>query len=187
MEDKLLITKATQKRLNLEAEADGDMPAPNPPLWYAVMETEAGIQHVESHHVWNHHAMVVDRPRPLENQIVWAECLVRLLNKHVGFDGSWLVEFTHYPDLGTCLSVDPDLNWRRIVLIWMDKDGDVQFSSEITDPFVHVISTQPEHWIEQMTEAYENWKDIMKKSFEKQKKAFTYNEAQGEVAPSSKG
>lgn len=111
--DKLLITKLLLRRFVLEANLEGGNGQ-----HYAIMVREGG--HIVAH---NPHSPELD---PL--QFEWATALLRYLNRELHHGGAWVIAFTH-PE-APALAISNMARYRRYAIIWLDHDGDPQFSQE---------------------------------------------------------
>lgn len=125
---------------------------------------------------------------PMEDQQMFANDMAHALNKHLHHDGAWLVLFTHpmglvnIPIVGmTPLPVPYD----RWVFLWMDADGDVQFSMDNVEEFAEVLLAGPDHWMEEAERAWQTWKLYMRDVLDV-RQGETFKRALGEVPTSAK-
>jgi hypothetical protein len=78
-------------------------------------------------------------PPIVAEQIMWADDVLRSLNRELHHDGAWVVVFTAPQPLADGADIttnafiyaQPDhVEYGRYVIMWLDADGDVQFSME---------------------------------------------------------
>lgn len=96
-------------------------------------------------------------PHEMQKQFVVE--LQKLLQRNAHFDGLWIVGYTHPPSVYGVLT-DTENCWNRLIMIWLDEDGDPQFTLESERPFIEQFSDGPDYWIEQAHNAYEAYKPI---------------------------
>lgn len=100
------------RRFEVEAHLDG-----GDGRHFAVMQRSA-------------HEMIGHNPGSPEldpNQMMWATDVLKLLNKELHHDGAWVVVFSHPEQL---MVLNAHSEYGRYALIWLDSDGDPQFSQE---------------------------------------------------------
>lgn len=106
----------------------------------------------------------------LAEQIVAGE-LVKALNKHLPEGGAWVVAWVGW---GT-----------KCIALWLDPDGDIQFTVEIEEDATGIYEAGLDHWVEQCADAWRLWyvsmRAVLDPSFEDQ----TFKKAQGQRAPSA--
>lgn len=141
LDEKVLITPALLARFADEAESGP---------YFAVLCRSDGtlIEHLQG-------------PPPCIEQKMFAFDMVPALNKHLHHDGAWVLAFTH-PPAPANVAVPALAEYQRFVLMWMDKDGDVQFPVECHDRFWEVLTKGPDYWIEQCEQAWKNWHFMMR-------------------------
>lgn len=130
-------------------------------------------------------------PPPLdEMQVMFGQDMVRVLNRHLHHDGAWVVLFTHPSHVHKAGPIDlpvvgglPTM-YGRFAFLWMDRDGDVQFTMDSVSDFFEVLSEGPDPWIERAEQAWQNWKHVMRDVLAP-KEGETYKRALGEAAPSA--
>lgn len=151
----LLFGVATRERLDMEARMTLELGTPRPHWWAAIMRQDG-------------HVVIETNYPPSEfegpdiSQQEWAIGNVKFLNREISHDGAWIIAFTHPPENAEQFKVTPDYNWRRIVKLFMDRDGDIQFSTENMEPFHIMYSVGPHHYAQQSEEAYQKWKELMR-------------------------
>ena len=104
------------------------------------------LQDVEPHEMQQHFAVEVQN----------------LLQQEAHFDGSWIVGFTHPPNAYGVLT-DTENCWNRLIMIWLDEDGDPQFTLESERPFIQQFEDGPNYWVEMAHNAYKAYKPMFGK------------------------
>lgn len=157
-------------RRRLDAEGDGDP-------WWAV-STKANRDHVYAN------SAVVCVPAP--EQVILARDLIAKLNRLIDHDGRWLA-IAVLPRMGfneTVLGKPPVYDELR--MIWIDADGDPQFTYEI-EWHLHLRSRATENdWLGGAEEAWQTWHLHMRDTLEPGRQGALYHRAQGETAPSER-
>lgn len=123
---------------------------------------------------------------PHELQKSFAKELLLALNKEVGHDGGWVVGFTHPPAAWHAFHVDGDNAWARMFCLWLDADGDPQFTFDTELPFVEVYGSGTDGYIQQCSQAYREWEKMLGKQGLKDlgiKDDQLIREAMGQKAP----
>jgi hypothetical protein len=116
--DDVLLTPTLLRRFEAEAVLEGGNGQ-----FYALIRLSNGK--LLSHHPGS--------PPIIAEQSMWADDVLRALNRELHHDGAWVVVFTAPQPLatGTAIFAQPDhVEYGRYVIMWMDADGDVQFSME---------------------------------------------------------
>lgn len=101
---------------------------------------------------------------PHMSQSLFAIEMLRDLNKRIANSGAWTVGWCH--------------GYTRMILIWMDGDGDPQFTVEVDDRIADIIKAGVDHFTAQCYEAWAKWcwsQDILDLKPEQ-----TFKKAQGE-------
>lgn len=177
--DDLYLTEAMGLRWRLEATPDHVEEASDFP-WFSWVRGENG----DSRSFKN--TKIV----PHEEQRALMLDLVRGLNKEIGHDGRWVTGWVHpilFPeDVGLFIlsAVDIEREFRRGIMMWMDVDGDVQFTVEIDEPMREIRQIDVEHWIEQAEDGHILWRDMM--GILGAGEGQRYKRAQGQAAPSTR-
>lgn len=133
-------------------------------------------------------------PNLAPEQILWAADVLRLLNRELHHDGAWVVVFTNpKPSPGQCIMAAPThCDYERYGLIWLDADGDCQFtvewaageSGDLID-FADVMIAGKESTAEKCEAAWEAWHLMMRKVLEPKPEQL-FKRAQGQRAPSAR-
>lgn len=120
-------------------------------------------------------------------QMMWAADVLKLLNRELHHDGAWVVVFTHVRPLLGLPRADREYN--RYCLIWLDADGDPQFSveweagaGELRD-FADVLLQGINATVQKCESAWQTWNLHMRQVLQPTKRQL-YRRAKGERAPS---
>lgn len=134
-----------------------------------------------------------DSKTPIPEQMIWAGDVLKKLNKELHHDGAWVVVFTH-PKVAQLLSIFQDAkhcDYGRYALIWVDGDGDPQFTVEwmagegdLRD-FDDVLLAGIVSTMNKCEAAWEMWHLHMRKNLDP-KEGQTFKKAQGQQAPSTR-
>lgn len=127
-------------------------------------------------------------------QILWAGQVLRLLNADVHHDGAWVLVFTHLLPVNIdALLAGNRAGYGRYALIWIDKDGDPQFTVEWLagenadfSRFADVINAGIESTAQKCEAAWMTWHLHMRKIPEVREGQHTFRRAKGERAPSAR-
>jgi len=117
LEDAKLMTKALCRRFVAEAMLDGG----NGQFYALMLRSNRQLL-----------AFNPGSPELDPMQMMWAGDVLRLLNKELDHGGGWVVVFT-CPDPQSGLDIisgADSMAYGRYALMWLDHDGDVQFSQE---------------------------------------------------------
>jgi hypothetical protein len=167
------------ERLQQEAEIDGDQ-IPSRPLYWCTFQ----LPNKEIHTNMNFKpdfATVL----PHELQIDFAKGVLKALNTEVGHGGAWIVGYTHPPSKGECVKVEGDNVWDRLFCIWLDQDGDPQFTVEnIRWTFHEMLEAGAEFWMSQGQMCYSKWQELTHGVLDL-KQGETFKRALGEKRPST--
>jgi len=161
-------------RQRLEGEAEGGH-------WWAVSSRDAGAVHMplRSHSDGNLFA-------PLMAQVMFACDMAEALNRHIHHDGRWIVQLVD-PDLRAFvpLVVTEAVLYREFRFIWLDEDGDPQFTFECGEPLEDWLLYGWGSWVTSAEEAHAQWYTHMREVIDPRKEGALYKRAQGETAPSA--
>lgn len=117
-DENLVLTPTLLRRFKAEAEFEG-----GDGRYYALIRRANGellADHPEG-------------PSPTPEQLLFATDALRALNREVHHDGAWVIVYTHPkpPRVEVVLyDTSKHIDYARYALLWMDKDGDVQFTLE---------------------------------------------------------
>lgn len=95
-------------------------------------------------------------PALMMEQRMLAEDLVTALNKHLHHDGCWMFSFCD-PAPKSKIQIGSGREYGRFVILWMDRDGDIQFPIECSRPFHVYLTEGPNALIEKCEKAYQQW------------------------------
>lgn len=169
MDDRLLITDAVETRLG--DEADFNLGAGDRRYWKCAVLSDGSAMIQASGFT----------PGP-EYQAAALD-LVKLLNGAIGHDGAWIAAWTEWTPTVEDVLCGAGGHPERLVLLWIDHGGDPQFTVEIEDSLVDIVTAGPDHWIEQCEEAWGKWHHAMRVVLDP-KPDQLYRAAQGERKPS---
>jgi hypothetical protein len=178
LSDDLLITPTLLRRFELEAQfEDGDG------RYYAIIRCENGRIVPIPFCAWE--------LKP--DQRMFAEDVLRKLNRELHHDGAWVICFTHVkrPSLECVLLDIKDADYARYALIWVDRDGDPQVTQDwmegTTDElrdFAAVLAAGIESLMAKCETSWLLWHEMMVDVIEPEE-GQTYKRAQGQRAPSA--
>jgi len=174
----LVLTPTLLRRFELEAQFEG-----GDGRHYALIRRDDGS--LLSHHPGSLPAV--------PDQLMWADDMLRLLNRELHHDGAWVVCFTHIkPQPIDCVLYNPQHgDYGRYCLIWLDQDGDPQFTQqwmegegELRD-FADVILAGRGSTAQKCETSWQLWHEMMRKVLAP-KEGQTFKRAQGQRAPSTR-
>lgn len=177
--DDILITPALLRRFHAEAELEG-----GDGRYYAIVRCQDGK--ILAHHP--------GAPLLMPEQALWAGDVITLLNRELHHDGAWVVVFTHPipPQLDHVLHDPRHWEYGRYVLLWLDRDGDVQIpyewvkgESELLD-WADVMLAGIECVGHKCEGAWQTWHMLMRQVIDPQE-GETYKRAQGQAPKTSAG
>ena len=163
--DRAILTPALLRRFQAEGEFDG-----------ADGRHQAFIETQDGRILVHGHGLMV-----LPEQQMFGVDMIRLMNRALHHDGAWMVVFTHQRP--PAVSLVAMAEYQRIVFIWVDKDGDVQFPLETDEDFSEVMGHGADHWLENAEAAWQIWK--FSQAMIDPQEGETFKKALGERAPSS--
>lgn len=96
-------------------------------------------------------------PHPI--QVQFAKNLLDILMKELHFNGLWIVGWTHPPTSYAALT-EMDNAWQRLIIIWLDQDGDPQYTIDYDKPVVEIIADGLELHAKKAEDAHQQWRQI---------------------------
>lgn len=102
-------------------------------------QDEAEFEHGDGRHFGlilrdDNHSLIAHTRGPAlsPDQMLWAGTILRMLNTELHHDGAWVIVFTHPmpPKLETVLHNPTHCEYGRYAFIFLDQDGDPQFTME---------------------------------------------------------
>ena len=145
LHDRVFCNPALYERMELEADRGS---------WAACILTEAGPQ-------WIRKNALIPVPDALRAE--FAHDMVQVLNKALHHDGVWAVCYCnlHAPTLleGNGLLIEP--YYTRLVILWMDADGDVRFPIESDSDIVDILVEGMDAWVSDCESAWQQWNFLM--------------------------
>lgn len=162
MEKELLFTNTLSMRYAAEADGFG---------YWMVVTTSDGEQHIRT----------LCEP-PLPYQQMFCRDLGAGLNRHLHHNGAWIVGLVEAKPLLVIDEAGAGRDYERAILLWVDEDGDPQFTIEVEDDWSRILSVGPDHWINKAEEAWLRWRH-MREVLDPQE-GETYKRAQGQKPPS---
>lgn len=133
----------------LGQEADFEQPA-KVQFWFSVPQADTRIGNIT---LKNFDNSLTNIP-PHELQQDFAVALRQYMQSEIHHDGLWMVGWTHPPASGNHLRVDGDNCWGRLVMIWLDEDGDPQFTVDSYRPFVQMMKDGISYYVNMCENAY---------------------------------
>lgn len=141
-DERILITTSLIVRFQVEGRYDGSTG------FYAYVQRSNGDLLVHQG------GPDIDAPEHL-----FANDVLTALNNKLHHDGAWCLVFTNPR------AIDPPLmkaTYDRLVLIWMDKDGDVQFTNDHEAGIVHALEMGQDAWLNNCETAWQLWQFHMR-------------------------
>jgi len=145
-----------KQRLMMEATFDGDRGIPKKPhFWVLVPRADIKAGKVL---LKNFDPNMLDR-EPHPDQQAFAERLQVALMKEAHFNGLWIVGWTHPPSTYGILT-EQDNCWNRLIFIWLDRDGDPQYTLESELPVINIIAHGKDYYVGLAHEAHDSWREM---------------------------
>lgn len=172
LDEKTLITPALIRRFQAEASEHGDG------RFCAWIQTGAG--QFLSHNIG-----------PEAEAYIQQFCLdvMTAANRSLHHDGAWVVMVTQAPPMTALALGDAQPgDYREIIVLWMDKDGDVQLPIHIQDDedFFNIFTVPLTDWLESLETGWQEWNHMMNQVLDrKQDQTFKRAQGQAPTAPSS--
>jgi hypothetical protein len=123
---------AIRKRLEAEARFEGSH---KPQYWMVAPQADTQDGCV----ILRNYEASIFNVDPHEAQTHFAKELQTTLQTGFHFDGIWIVGWTHPPSDSQAIRADGDNVWGRMIMIWLDEDGDPQYTVDITDEVVEIL------------------------------------------------
>lgn len=131
--------------------------------WFAVPEADTKIDLIELRN-FTPSLMHID---PHEYQKGLAKELMIMLNRHIDHDGLWIVGWTHPPEMWESFKVDGDNAWGRMVMLFLDEDGDIQFCTETDLPVADIVASGMNYYVELCEKSWTAWNESFGKKAQK--------------------
>ena len=155
LDDDLLVTPALNARLCTEADLAGGRV--NSPWWVGAERSNGKFT-----------CFSAGYKADIGEKLI-AEQLIKTANKEVGHDGAWIGQWCN--------------SGFRFNMLWMDEDGDVQFTIETDDDAGGICNAPLLHWITGCADAWGKWNLLMRKVLAPSKDQL-YKRALGQKRPS---
>lgn len=94
---------------------------------------------------------------PHDHQKGMALQLRQALQKEISFDGVWIVGWTHPPSVDSAIRIDGDNAWNRLIVAWLDKDADWQFTCEFDSPLWEMVQNGIVYYLEAIENSWHQW------------------------------
>jgi len=123
-------------------------------------------------------------------QMLWAQDVLGLLNRELAHGGGWVVVFTC--PMPEWMTFNVERGYGRYALMWLDADGDVQFSQEWQRndgellEFADVINAGIFSTAQKCEASWMAWKSLMIDVIDPAE-GQTFNKAVGEIPTSAQG
>lgn len=171
-----------RRRLDQEAAFESSQGyAPVPQYYAAVPHTDSPSGSIE---LRNYDPEDARTPDPHELQIDFAQMYRQNLQRELHHDGVWIVGWTHPPRIQSKIlmpdAVD-DNCFGRLIAIWLDADGDPQFTYETESEFADIIQNGGHYYLEQAERAWQMWNEDYGKKALKSDFGLTEGEQRKEV------
>ena len=95
---------------------------------------------------------------PVAGQMITAFNMALKINKEINHDGAWIIQLIKSQQQPIVLKSE-FAEYSSFLFIWMDRDGDCQFTVELDDSIKEIINAGIIHWIDQLEDAYILWKE----------------------------
>lgn len=147
-------SKVILNRLEAEARFESNFGfAEKKHYWFTVPEGDSKRGNIE---LRNFRPSEFDAD-PHPHQKGMAINLQSALQKEAGFDGVWIVGWTHPPSMAELIRIDGDNCWSRLVMIWLDEDADPKYTLESDIPIFEMIQNGIEYYLSLAHQAHEKW------------------------------
>lgn len=128
--------------------------------------------------------LVFDKQGKMPEQplVMFMTDMAPALQHHLHHDGRWVVMLTHPrpPASPNAMFIE----YARFAFVWLDSDGDPQFTVENEEVWWKILTAGQECWLEQAELAWQSWFRAMRHVLEPNPETELYKKAQGQKAPS---
>lgn len=176
-DDYVLESDAVMKRLKQEAVVEASEGSPLH-YWAVARRKHHGLVEVKN---YQPNVLSID-PHPTQTH--FAALLCRALHKHIDHGGGWIVGWTNPPPAWQLMKTDGDNVWARLFCLWLDEDGDPQFTFDSLHPVAEVVSRGVDYHVSQCEAAWREWKHMARDDLDL-KDSQTYRAAAGEKPPAA--
>ena len=166
LDQQRLITAALYNRLHAEAFQQS---------WAACLKLDGRVHTIEV----DVHAL-----SPTPEQAIFSRDMCEALDKELAYNGSWVVQWVKPMPVGNLLCNPPE--YSQVNFLWLDEDGDVQFTIEAEHNIITLLSSGKIHWMDQCNQGWEAWKKQMRDVLDPTE-GETYKAALGEKPKSQRG
>lgn len=97
---------------------------------------------------------------PHEMQQEFARQVQKMLQSGLHHDGMWICGWTHPPASHDVIRVDGSTCWDRLVMIWLDEDGDPKFTVESDIPFAAMMESGERYYYDLAERAWGAWDEF---------------------------
>lgn len=96
---------------------------------------------------------------PHEMQQEFARQVQKMLQSGAHHDGLWLVGWTHPPATGDVVRIDGSNCWDRLIMLWLDEDGDPKYTLESDIPFAEMMENGEAYYLGLAEQAHASWEE----------------------------
>ncbi len=94
---------------------------------------------------------------PVWTHRLFGSKIVEYLNHEINYDGAWILIWIK-PENNSSIILPDGVSYTEIRILWIDKDGDVQFTVEIDDDLSEMVKLGYHYWVEQCEDAHGHWR-----------------------------
>lgn len=120
-------------------------------------------------------------PEPRPEYKMFAIDIMTALNSKMANGGAWIVQWSDPRPVEAIILTGAE--YRRFVIVWMDEDGDPQFTIEWDDDFKEALAAGLDPWLERAASAWGQWRHYMREVLDPRADQL-FKKAKGEKAPS---
>ena len=116
---------------------------------------------------------------------MFAMDIMKALNRHMPNGGAWIVQWSDpkpYEAESHAILLEAT-EYGRFVIIWIDVDGDPQFTIEFDDDFKEALRAGVDPWMERAASAWKQWHMMMHEVLDPAEDQ-QFKKARGEKPPS---